>query len=210
MKEMFGALTLAVVIFSFLDVCPAEAAFVGNTGFLCPLRSTRLFSGDEKRSVSDYMGGHHAGKFDFDSRISGVTALNYEKSVVFDDTETTPALAPLPNTAEIPSWASRKVSLEATENVIRLGEQVLIQNEELTWEPFYAAIHIADGSSDCGDMTVKPTAGNLAPRGGRNNFSDSCRLRVEQSGGQTVTPTTEQYLVVRTETEHWAWRIDRQ
>lgn len=48
-------------------------------------RSARLmmmYLEQEKRSVSDYMGGHHAGKFDFDSRISGVTALNYEKSAL--------------------------------------------------------------------------------------------------------------------------------
>ena len=29
----------------------------------------------EYRSISAYMGGHHAGKFDFDPRIYGVTAL---------------------------------------------------------------------------------------------------------------------------------------
>lgn len=40
------------------------------------------------RSVSDYMGGWHAGEFDFDTRISGVTSLNYEKSIInFDGYE---------------------------------------------------------------------------------------------------------------------------
>ena len=45
----------------------------------------QMHSPPEYRSISDCMGGHHAGKFDFDSRLSGVTSLNYEKSIVFDD-----------------------------------------------------------------------------------------------------------------------------
>ena len=42
-------------------------------------------SGGERRSVSDYMGGVHAGKYDFSAGLSGVTSFAYEKSVVFDD-----------------------------------------------------------------------------------------------------------------------------
>ena len=30
------------------------------------------------------MGGTHAGKYEFDSRYSGVTSFNYEKSLIFD------------------------------------------------------------------------------------------------------------------------------
>eukprot|EP00977_Amphora_coffeiformis_P007483 scaffold1640_cov161-Amphora_coffeaeformis.AAC.6 len=38
----------------------------------------------EYKSVSDYMGGWHAGKFDFDTRICGVTALNYESRLCME------------------------------------------------------------------------------------------------------------------------------
>lgn len=209
-KERIGVLALMVVSCLFLPLRLADAAFVANKMSCRFIHGTCLFSSSEKRSVSDYMGGHHAGKYDFDSRISGVTALNYEKSVVFDDAQTTPALDPLPNTQEVPSWAFRKVSVESTENTIRLGGQVSIKNEELTWEPFYAAIGRSDGSA-CGVMTVAPSSGNLAPRGGRNNFSDLCLLRVERRGHQpTQEVSSALYLVVRTETEHWSWRIDLQ
>lgn len=76
----------------------------------------------EYKSVSDYMGGWHAGKFDFDSRICGVTALNYEKSVVFGDASNPPAihsqLAPLHDSnvqedGSLPAWSHRPVSCSA-------------------------------------------------------------------------------------------------
>ena len=150
---------------------------------------------DQRRSVSDYMGGHHAGKFDFDTRICGVTALNYEKSVIVFDQEESYAqqqpnnknnrVAPPPD--ELPSWAAKmETALDADSMVVQgdvsssstFGQEVTIRNEELTWEPFYARVQ--KNPSDDGSMMVSPASGTLAPRGGRNGFSDSCQLRLQQ------------------------------
>lgn len=124
------------------------------------------------------------------------------------------ALAPLPDSDTVPSWAVRKVSLKNVEDSICLGGQVTIQNEELTWEPFYASIENDTGSIHHENMlAIVPSKGNLAPRGGRNSYSDSCTLRVERREDghhPSLTPSSDSvilYLVVRTEAQYWNWRI---
>ena len=119
------------------------------------------------RSISDYMGGHHAGKFDFDTTIYGVTSLNYEKSIVFDDVASRLQASSM-NVAPInddvndevgfessqsnlpPKWAMRPIkipssqhSLSAKAIVLASGQHhqsVIITNDERSWEPFYASI----------------------------------------------------------------------
>ena len=111
------------------------------------------------RSVNDYMEGWHAGKFDFDTRISGVTALNYEKSVVFDDGSQTHskrrnnirggaggkvAELDIDLQTKRPKLSTRKLSWKA-ESIMddRNAVGMVVQNEERTWEPFFATIEIA-------------------------------------------------------------------
>ena len=197
--------------------------------FRSKLHLTREKAGDENedgaveyRSISDYMGGHHAGKFDFDTRICGVTALNYEKSVVFgnvigDPKKNKKMLAPLNDddndddddddggNESKPIWASRPVILESCkdlslkQNVVGEFEgTVMIQNEELSWEPFYVElVGNFDGAAE-------PKSGKLAPRGGVDPYSDSWDINVHA----VRRPSTMVYMIVRTEGDFWVWTLN--
>lgn len=165
----------------------------------------------EYRSISDYMGGHHAGKFDFDPRICGVTALNYEKSMVFDDSIGTPErnrLAPLETDSEAPKWATRVVDLEPTTEMVRIGDTtVTLKNDEISWEPFYATIESPDEPLPRG-VDVSPATGNLAPRGGSDPYTDQAILVLAKTEETPTVPASSSlYLVVRTELDFWSWRV---
>uniref|UniRef100_A0A7S4UN97 NADH:ubiquinone oxidoreductase intermediate-associated protein 30 domain-containing protein n=1 Tax=Ditylum brightwellii TaxID=49249 RepID=A0A7S4UN97_9STRA len=156
---------------------------------------------NRRRSVSDYMGGHHAGKFDFDTRISGVTSLNYEKSLIFDDlagsdgSDGIKILASIEDHDSDPKWATRNVfgssgdsSTVLIEGTINLAENdavnsgvgVMVKNDEISWEPFYVTIEKLGqrtaiiSPSELG-LRISPSNGNLAPRGGANNACDESR-----------------------------------
>jgi len=133
----------------------------------------------ERRSVSDYMGGHHAGKFDFDPRLSGVTSINYEKSLVFDDVianDRRRVLAPVSNTDgsisdDIPKWSTRKIDLEksasmreeidwkATQKAEAMDEDscfisMILKNDEISWEPFYVTIETISDTNIYSDTGI--------------------------------------------------------
>ena len=106
------------------------------------------------------MGGVHAGKYNFDTRISGVTSLNYENSVIFGDLASggrKRILAPLARKTPH-KWASRQIDVEAAMQGVLLlrgsgvgpaeGVSVVIENSERTWEPFYAALEPAAEHGD--------------------------------------------------------------
>lgn len=184
----------------------------------------------EYRPISDYVGGVHGGKYEFDPRLSGITSLNYEKSVLFGDVTTADAagsatnVAPAPNfddETSPPRWISRPVDYSnRVVNVLRLENDraatVTIFNEELSWEPFYASLESSlTGFRISGDIDVRvaPSSGTLAPRGGANRYSDRARLQVHiiskpsfcNHGGGPIPE--ELYLVVRTECDVWTWRL---
>jgi hypothetical protein len=200
-------------------------------------------SGGERRSVSDYMGGVHAGKYDFSAGLSGVTSFAYEKSVVFDDVATggrRRILAKLEDDA-VPKWASRTVSPEQRGTIdlsgagrgATEGVGVVLSNEEISWEPFFATLETMDGEEYAGKTwQVAPTNGTLAPRGGAENacnynqpYSDSCLFTVFRPqqerplGGEGGVPAVDDgggagddkdkglWLVVRTEMDSWSWRV---
>jgi hypothetical protein len=161
--------------------------------------------------------------------LSGITSLNYAKSVLFGDVTTAGAagsaanVAPAPNLDEetrLPSWISRPVDYSnRVVDVLRLEKDraptVTIFNEELSWEPFYASVESSlTGRRISGDdVRVSPSSGTLAPRGGANHYSESARLQVHiiskhlfrNDGGGPVPE--ELYLVVRTECDVWTWRL---
>ena len=179
----------------------------------------------EYRSISDYVGGLHAGKYDFDTRISGVTSLNYEKSHVFDDATRSKQkgirsiLAPYEEGQHFPAWATRKINKNLLMGTIHFNSDVsqtsvTIKNEDLSWEPFFAAIEYHWGdqpTSICSDdVYIAPSNGTLAPRGGVDVYSDVWDLMVcrpddiVRGGG-----LPNLYLVVRTEMDAWVWNIDK-
>eukprot|EP00957_Ditylum_brightwellii_P201069 15323918-Ditylum_brightwellii.AAC.2 len=96
---------------------------------------------NRRRSVSDYMGGHHAGKFDFDTRSDGSDGIKILASIEDHDS--------------YPKWATRNVfgssgdsSTVLIEGTINLAENdavnsgvgVMVKNDEISWEPFYVTI----------------------------------------------------------------------
>mmetsp|Transcript_5072 Transcript_5072/g.10698 ORF Transcript_5072/g.10698 Transcript_5072/m.10698 type:complete len:244 (-) Transcript_5072:311-1042(-) len=177
---------------------------------------------EQRKSISDYMGGHHAGKFDFDPRISGVTALNYEKSIIFEKpVKAGPILAPAGDDGDQPSWASRTLDVNqatALSNNICLEQGieavVTVKNEERSWESFYASVESFDGKlEDC--FEVSPSSGRFAPRGGVHHYADEWEIRVRRNNflpsntdaDANVEAGDALFLVVRTECENLAWRI---
>jgi len=151
-----------------------------------------------RKSVSDYVGGLHGGKYEFDTRLAGVTALNYEKSVIFDDilSGSDRKVAPAPE--ETPSWSTRHVSLEGELEKAALGTAVTIVNEEPTWEPIYAEVI---GPSN---IRVTPRDGTLAPRGGRQSFDDKIDFNLD---GDASSLIGDVHLVVRSESDTWTWQV---
>ena len=168
---------------------------------------------------SDYMGGHHAGKFDFDPRLSGVTSLNYEGSKIFDaSTEgTEEILADVPTEGE-PLWATRVVGVHG-----KVTGGMIVRNEEISWESFYASIErMGENGEVLGRYEgVVPRSGCLAPRGGAKNacdesrpYADSWELTVDAT---RVLGEMEEmdvgrgqgrfYMVVRTEQDYWCWPV---
>ena len=150
------------------------------------------------RSVSDYMGGHHAGKFDFDTTIYGVTSLNYEKSLVFDDVasnlkESSASMlkiAPIHDGDELdtssqsnlPKWATRPMKIPSSQDVrsaksIMLGrgghhQSVVITNDERSWEPFYASIECFPSPSSSGpSILLAPSVRILDDNNGSRHLS---------------------------------------
>jgi len=168
----------------------------------------------EYRSISDYVGGLHGGKYEFDPRLSGITSLNYEKSVVFGDV--TPknvnvAVAPAPDETP-PKWASRPVDYQAQlVQDIRLAEDgcasVVLVNAKLSWEPFYASLEMSSGEVASSCHTVMPSSGNLASRGGTNKYSDQVILTVKTGPAPSASGDPPLYLVARTECDAWVWRL---
>lgn len=190
----------------------------------------------ESRSVGDYVGGIHGGKYQFDTWYSGTTNVNVPPWVDSGTTRGSGSsrkiLAKVADSA-IPSWATRVVDVEspaALRGTISLGEHnvgvsqgvaVTIKNDEISWEPFFATFEILEQrTSESNGITtwvgVTPESGSLAPRGGANNacdgtrpYSDSCHFTVYwKDDCPNVAGNEVMYLVVRTETEHCSWRID--
>ena len=105
-----------------------------------------------------------------------------------------------------------------------------IQNQERTWEKFHAKIMAKDESetgfvdisadasfSSTSVLSVAPKTGFLAPRGGASNACDASRpyldtatIRVTQSGDSNSagSPRDNLWLVVGTEEEQWAYKLD--
>ena len=145
------------------------------------------------------------GKYEFDPRISGVTSLNIEKSVVFGDKASERIVASrslaAPPEGEPPPWAARPVDY-ATKSIMDNNDMSVV-NDELSWEPFWARIEPTRS-----DMQVTPPSGTLAPRGGVGGYTDRCQFQVVPRVYNKNLDDDHVYLVVRTEQDEWVWRIE--
>jgi hypothetical protein len=106
----------------------------------------------------------------------------------------------------IPTWALKLQLLEllpssCPELMLSEGSAMIeIQNDERSWEKYYAIV-IGDAASL---VVVEPRVGMLAPRGGANNFSDTAQLQVRRSGNRSQGST---WLVIGTEAERWTYKL---
>merc|ERR550539_367683 len=108
---------------------------------------------------------------------------------------------------------------------------ITIRNDERTWEKFYAKIMIQkredgeDGTrytdNEQNDQqifpfNVRPSSGDLAPRGGASNacdemnpYSDSATIQIIHNPYNNInsTPGCEWWLLVGTEEEKWFYKL---
>ena len=151
-----------------------------------------------------------AGKFDFDTRLGGVTSLNYEKLVIFGDMAIRSAskriLAEAPD--EVPAWVYRVIDYHraACRDRLQSCEGATVTNEEVSWEPFWARVETANGQA-ASRAHVTPPHGTLAPRGGADKYTDSCTFQIK--GNSSAAITDDLFLVVRTEQESWVWQLQQ-
>ena len=77
---------------------------------------------------------------------------------------------------------------------------IQIRNEERSWEMFYAFVvgPTTKASTESTAFTVQPWVGQLAPRGGVNQFSDTAIIEVCACISGTLNNDNDSWLVVGT------------
>ena len=135
-------------------------------------------SDNDQRSVSDYVKNVHGGKYQFGNSLVGQEfAESLYSSSNYDNSDSEQLIDP---NEDLPKWtqrmiqnASTKISskdtITSTDNIILLGENFKITNEERSWERFYAFI-LPETKRNV--FRVIPETGHLAPRGGASNICD--------------------------------------
>jgi hypothetical protein len=170
--------------------------------------------------VGDVVQGLHGGKYQFGD-VGSSTLPSFEgqqfaetgygsSSIESNHDETNLDNEPMAN------WAKRLVTLPLPDNSPELNlssdkglsTEIRIHNDERSWEVYYAFIVGPLSNS----IVVEPRVGQLAPRGGVNQFSDSAVLTVlfQDRGvpASSVFAGGEQsWLVVGTEAARWFYRL---
>ena len=192
---------------------------------------------EQKRAVGDVVQGLHGGKYQFDDSSHGgsfegrqFAETGYGSSSVDESIIASEQFANEP----LPNWARKLVELPLPENSPELllmleeskgggplpnhGIEIQIQNEERSWEMYYA--FVVGPLSESVGMIVEPRVGQLAPRGGVGPFSDTAivRLQCQDEGpppsssptttsGMTDVSASPSWLVVGTEAARWFYRL---
>ncbi len=201
-----------------------------------PFKNSMLASTNDNesyRSIADVVGGLHGGKYQFGPGSSSFDQPNFSgtgsrRGINNPDDE---------EPEEIPNWVTRMKPLDTDDfhnnaDIVSVQSNankmdgmvhattVVIQNQERTWEPFYAKVMIRQESGDFVEvergyqLSVKPRFTHLAPRGGASNacdankpYSDSVELKVFHQGNN-VDSSTDCWLVAGTEEEKHYYRIE--
>jgi hypothetical protein len=160
-------------------------------------------SSTSSRSIGDVVQGLHGSKYQFSD-----SGINFEGQQ-FAETgygSSTPAEQEEDCSDEpVPTWALKlKEIIPSNESpTLQLASgygSVQIQNEERSWEKYYAFL-IGDNIDT---LVVEPSVGMLAPRGGTENFPDTAQLTVQ---GATDGAGGNAFLAVGTEAEKWVYKI---
>lgn len=214
MPKKYSAKAAAGVAFSSLIQLATTEAFRPSTNNVESLRCLRLqpkrlpsvlFSetSDESlpaRSIGDVVQGLHGSKYQFSN-----SGINFEGQQFAE----TGYGCSAPPTEEdyskepIPNWALKLKDVMPSDEAPSIhltGDSgtVTIQNEERSWEKYYAFLIGGDSES----LVVEPNVGMLAPRGGTEYFQDFEQLTVHgEAAGRNS------FLVVGTEAETWIYKI---
>ena len=177
---------------------------------------------NDNRSIGDIVQGLHGGKYQFQDY--GSTGLSYEgqqfaemgyssapsEGSDYDDEE----YYPLPNWAvklqQITPSSLRERQATIPRNPLDANNDsagiVTIQNDERSWEKYYAFV-IGDDDSAQQCCSVRPCRGTLAPRGGVNNFPDQARIQISWDSTSSNKLEGNVWVVIGTEAERWTYQI---
>ena len=163
-----------------------------------------------RRAIGDVVQGLHGSKYQFND-AAGITfegqqfaEMGYSSGdqVHIDNYENEP----------IPQWALKLKEMtppiQATGRELVLGDDnkitVEIQNDERSWEMYYAFVIGPSAET----IKVQPWVGQLAPRGGANHFSDSAVLDVSsRATDNNVLLGEGNFLIVGTEADKWLYKL---
>ena len=159
------------------------------------------------RSIGEVVGGLHGGKYQF----QGVGGSEYILSSTTNDRHDDISR----ERQELPKWALRmKPSEDASilevpsnanrKNGMIRSASVTVGNDERTWEQFHAKI-VCNHADNSDLFMVRPSSGDLAPRGGASNacdksqpYSDSATINViHNEKGATIADRWYGVLVGR-------------
>lgn len=203
----------------FLKPCAAATTSSrrGRNGYLHTTASSD--NSNEKLAVSDYVKGVHGGKYQFEgATMSGMSFAGAEFADSLYSSGATIMQKQEAEEEELPKWAQcmrPPASMDLNHGILRAGESALVNNEERTWERFYAFV-MSSSTNDAFSVSAcpfdaSPITGHLAPKGGATNvcdendpYSDSARITVIMDKSKDVLVADEQWwLVVGTEETKW-------
>jgi hypothetical protein len=205
-----GAVVFLVIVASGISISEAFQPRIRPTLLQQKVPSVRLFSEPHQegsssststsRSIGDVVQGLHGSKYQFSS-----SGINFEGQQFAETGYGSAELEEEDYSDEpVPTWALKlKEIVPSNESpTLQLASgsgSVQIQNEERSWEKYYAFL-IGD---DIDTLVVEPSVGMLAPRGGTENFPDTAQLTVQGAIGAEG----KAFLAVGTEAEKWVYKI---
>lgn len=182
-----------------------------------------------RREIGEVVQGLHGGKYQF-GHDAASSPLSFEgrqfAETGYSSGENHPTS---PNSLEnepLPNWAGRLVEFplpstnDPTVHKISVADLMMddgaeimisIQNEERSWELYYA---FAVGPLSK-HVSITPPVGQLAPRGGVQTFSDAATLAVTLHDPKAVEGfatcddpvNNPSWIIVGTEAEKWFWQL---
>ena len=191
------------------------------------------------RSIGEVVGGLHGGKYQFDSFANPAAAAYYNEQS-FGGQGSTTCYEDNNEETERPNWFQQMrppstlggevETLTVPSNANPMdgmiySTTITIKNDERTWEKFYAKIMMQEGETRVDNeqndqqsfpFYVRPSSGDLAPRGGGSNacdemnpYSDSATLRIIHNPKNDInsTPGCQWWLLVGTEEEKWFYKV---
>lgn len=192
----------SLIFLLLLVVAPTSESFQ----MLCRQQRFATTLYEANRSIGDVVQNLHGGKYRFDDPGINSIGREFAESLYSSESDEDDTEAEMPR----PQWADEMVAFRPPTATVSTGT-VVIQNQERTWERFFtkfvrtdrdAALEGESATTGICPMTVSPSQGLLAPRGGSGGRSDSVELTVE---GDSLQGSWS--LLVGTEEEKWHFEI---